>query len=60
MLCLLTAIIWSLIRTGTSDVSLELGGDIAPAGWLFFASSLFGVYYVVKPQPPQVSNDEEA
>ena len=60
MLCLLTAIIWALIRTGTSDVSLELGGDIAPAGWLFFASSLFGIYYVVKPQPPQVSNDEEA
>ena len=60
MICLLTAIIWALIRTGTSDVSLELGGDIAPAGWLFFASAMFAIYYVVKPQPPVFAGDEEA
>ncbi len=60
MLCLLTAIVWALIRTGISDVSLELGGDIAPAGWLFFGSCLFAIYYVAKPQPPAVSEDEEA
>lgn len=60
MLCLLTAITWALIRTGTSDVSLQLGGDIAPAGWLFFASCLFAVYYVAKPQPPVAHADEEA
>ena len=60
MLCLLTAIIWALIRTGASDVSLELGGDIAPAGWLFFSSALLAIYYIVKPQPPEVVHDEEA
>ena len=60
MICLLVAIVWALIRTGTSDVSLELGGDIAPAGWLFFASSMFAIYYVVKPQPPVFAEDEEA
>ena len=60
MICLLVAIVWALIRTGTSDVSLELGGDIAPAGWLFFASALFAIYYVVKPQPPVFAGDEEA
>jgi len=60
MICLLVAIIWALIRTGTSDVSLELGGDIAPAGWLFFASAMFAIYYVVKPQPPVFAGDEEA
>ena len=60
MICLLTAITWALIRTGTSDVSLELGGDIAPAGWLFFASAMLSIYYIVKPQPPAVSSDEEA
>ena len=60
MICLLTAIIWALIRTGASDVSLELGGDIAPAGWLFLSSSLLAVYYIVKPQPPEVLHDEEA
>ena len=60
MICLLVAIVWALIRTGTSDVSLELGGDIAPAGWLFFASAMFAVYYVVKPQPPVFAGDEEA
>ena len=60
MICLLVAIIWALIRTGTSDVSLELGGDIAPAGWLFFASAMFAIYYVVKPQPPVYAGDEEA
>lgn len=60
MICLLVAIVWALIRTGTSDVSLELGGDIAPAGWLFFASAMFAIYYVVKPQPPVYAGDEEA
>ena len=60
MIWLLVAIIWALIRTGTSDVSLELGGDIAPAGWLFFASAMFAIYYVVKPQPPVFAEDEEA
>ena len=60
MICLLVAIIWALIRTGTSDVSLELGGDIAPAGWLFFASAMFAIYYVVKPQPPVYAGVEEA
>ena len=60
MICLLVAIVWALIRTGTSDVSLELGGDIAPAGWLFFASAMFALYYVVKPQPPVFAGDEEA
>ena len=60
MICLLVGIIWALIRTGTSDVSLELGGDIAPAGWLFFASAMFAIYYVVKPQPPVFAGDEEA
>ena len=60
MICLLVAIVWALIRTGTSDVSLELGGDIAPAGWLFFASAMFAIYYVVKPQPPVFAEDEEA
>ena len=60
MICLLVAIVWALIRTGTSDVSLELGGDIAPAGWLFFASAMFAIYYVVKPQPPVFAGDEEA
>ncbi len=60
MICLLVAIVWALIRTGVSDVSLELGGDIAPAGWFFFASCLFAIYYVVKPQPPAVSKGEEA
>ena len=60
MICLLVAIVWALIRTGTSDVSLELGGDIAPAGWLFFASAMFTIYYVVKPQPPVYAGDEEA
>ena len=51
---------WALIRTGASDVSLELGGDIAPAGWLFFSSALLAIYYIVKPQPPEVVHDEEA
>ena len=60
MICLLVGIVWALIRTGTSDVSLELGGDIAPAGWLFFASAMFAIYYVVKPQPPVFAGDEEA
>ena len=60
MICLLTAITWALIRTGVSDVSLELGGDIAPAGWLFFTSAILAIYYIVKPQPPAVSTDEEA
>ena len=60
MICLLVGIVWALIRTGTSDVSLELGGDIAPAGWLFFASAMFAIYYVVKPQPPVYAGDEEA
>ena len=60
MICLLVAIVWALIRTGTSDVSLELGGDIAPAGWLFFASAMFAISYVVKPQPPVFAEDEEA
>ena len=60
MICLLVAIVWALIRTGTSDVSLELGGDIAPAGWLFFASAMFAIYYVVKPQPSVFAEDEEA
>ena len=60
MICLLVAIVWALVRTGTSDVSLELGGDIAPAGWLFFASAMFAIYYVVKPQPPVYAGDEEA
>ena len=60
MICLIAAIIWALILTGASDVSLELSGDIAPAGWLFLSSVLLAIYYIVKPQPPVVGVEEEA
>ena len=52
MICLLTAILYAMIRTGVSQNPLDLGSELAPAGWLFLASGLFAVYYLVKPQPP--------
>tara|TARA_B110000444_G_scaffold201350_1_gene193212 strand:- start:291 stop:1184 length:894 start_codon:yes stop_codon:yes gene_type:complete len=59
MACLLTAIIYAMILTGASDNQLELGTELAPPGWLFFASCLFAVYYLTKPQPPIFNPDEE-
>ena len=52
MICLLTAILYAMIRTGVSQNPLDLGTELAPAGWLFLVSGLFAVYYLVKPQPP--------
>jgi len=52
MICLLTAILYAMIQTGVSQNPLDLGSELAPAGWLFLASGLFAVYYLVKPQPP--------
>jgi hypothetical protein len=49
-----------MIRTGVSQNPLELGSELAPAGWLFLVSGLFAVYYLVKPQPPVFAEDEEA
>ena len=60
MICLLTAILYAMIRTGVSQNPLELGSELAPAGWLFLVSGLFAVYYLVKPQPPVFAEDEEA
>ena len=59
MACLLTAIIYAMIRTGASDNQLELGSKLAPPGWLFLASCLFAVYYLAKPQPPVFNPDAE-
>ena len=59
MACLLTAIIYAMIRTGVSDNQLELGSKLAPPGWLFLASCLFAVYYLAKPQPPVFNPDAE-
>ena len=59
MVCLLTAILYALIRTGVSDNPIDLGNALAPPGWLFLASCLFAVYYLVKPQPPVYNPDVE-
>ena len=57
MICLLTAILYAVIQTGVSQNPLDLGSELAPAGWLFLASGLFAVYYLVKPQPPVHNSD---
>ncbi|MGB1954496.1 MAG: CDP-alcohol phosphatidyltransferase family protein [Candidatus Poseidoniaceae archaeon] len=59
MACLLTAILYAMIRTGVSDNQLELGSELAPPGWLFLASCLFAVYYLAKPQPPVFNPENE-
>ena len=61
MACLLTAILYAMIRTGVSDNQLDLAesNQLAPPGWLFLASCLFAVYYLTKPQPPVFNLDEE-
>ena len=59
MICLLTAILYAVIRTGVSENPLDMGNELAPAGWLFMVSGLFAVYYLVKPQPPVHNSDAE-
>ena len=60
MICLLTAILYAMISTGVSDNQLDVGSELAPAGWLFLASGLFAVYYLVKPQPPAYKPEDAA
>ena len=57
MACLLTAILYAMIRTGVPDNQTQIGSELAPPGWLFLASCLFAVYYLAKPQPPVFNPD---
>ena len=58
MLLLLVAILFALVRTGTTDTGLEME-DLGFAGWLFFASLLLCLYYVTKQEPDRRSNESE-
>ena len=59
MLSLLIGILITVSLTGISETAAETE-ELGYAGWLFAASALFCIYYLVKPQPPIAEQDHSS